>query len=590
MIARLNFGSLRLIESGKKKGRWYVKATIPSEYVKAYGDTQCTLWLGTGLRSEAQARLPKKEAAKQKQYLTKIATHDPLLVAAELLYEALFSRHNDITGRKLPVAEWYPSPITKEELVRLKHFTRDESLERTEFNRIVQSLRNEVYKVLYAEHDRQSVAEVVQDNIVWVKSTLLDTDATPDAKQKALADIDLIDDNIAMGLDIVAPRYQHWKAMGWLAKFITSLQEEGRTDQEIKFNVKALYASGALGYSFDAVNKRDKINNAFKGFEDEHGQRIGTKTRVGKRYSEAMAAWLEKQNDPNRDDLKRMKTRDEYIKSQRIFIELFGDVDLSDITSRNALDMIEHLEKQGKAQGTITKHLSGMRAPLARAIELSWIEEDPTLGVKVKKRGKPAKKTHNWERSDLQRFLCQKLPVNLRLLYQILICTGFRLEEAAALEWRDIKVDDNGINFFDLRDLNKKLKTEHAMRLVPMHKELLPLIEAYALAEGREGRLFHYKKDKDGKCNKEAVKHIAPYLKTARMEDGVLVKHLKTHGLRGTFTSLCANNGMADSMRRFLGGWRQVGEDTHYLEPNLASQNEILQRIDFSFITTRSEA
>ncbi len=43
MIARLNFGSLRLIESGKKKGRWYVKATIPSEYVKAYGDTQCTL-------------------------------------------------------------------------------------------------------------------------------------------------------------------------------------------------------------------------------------------------------------------------------------------------------------------------------------------------------------------------------------------------------------------------------------------------------------------------------------------------------------------------------------------------------------------
>ena len=146
-------------------------------------------------------------------------------------------------------------------------------------------------------------------------------------------------------------------------------------------------------------------------------------------------------------------------------------------------------------------------------------------------------------------------------------------------------IGENGIKFFDLRDLNKKLKTEHAMRKVPMYKELLPLIEAYALAEGREGRLFNYKKDKDGKCNKAVVRQIGPYLKTARMEDGVLVKHLKTHGLRGNFTSLCANNGMADSMRRFLGGWRQLGEDKHYLEADLASQNGILQQINFSFIT-----
>jgi len=57
---------------------------------------------------------------------------------AELLSEALFSRHIDITGKKLPVVEWYSAPITKEELERLRHFTRDESLERTEFNRIVQ--------------------------------------------------------------------------------------------------------------------------------------------------------------------------------------------------------------------------------------------------------------------------------------------------------------------------------------------------------------------------------------------------------------------------------------------------------------------
>ena len=84
---------------------------------------------------------------------------------AELLSEALFSRHIDITGKKLPVVEWYSAPITKEELERLRHFTLDESLERTEFNRIVQSLRNEVYKVLHAEHGSHSLAEVVEANI-----------------------------------------------------------------------------------------------------------------------------------------------------------------------------------------------------------------------------------------------------------------------------------------------------------------------------------------------------------------------------------------------------------------------------------------
>jgi integrase len=171
------------------------------------------------------------------------------------------------------------------------------------------------------------------------------------------------------------------------------------------------------------------------------------------------------------------------------------------------------------------------------------------------------------------------------MLFQLLSATGFRLEEGAAIEWADIKLSSEGVNYFDLHALNKVLKTDNAMRNVPIHRQLMPLLNAYGEAVGRNGRLFNYSKDKDGKCAKDATKALGPYLKVARYENGTKVKHLKTHGLRGTFTSACYKVGMPDSMRRFLIGQKQKGEDPAYLEPDLDRENEMLQKIDFTHIT-----
>ena len=83
---------------------------------------------------------------------------------------------------------------------------------------------------------------------------------------------------------------------------------------------------------------------------------------------------------------------------------------------------------------------------------------------------------------------------------------------------------------------------------------------------------------------KAATKKLTPYLIAARNENGMKVKHIKTHGLRGTFTSACYKVGMPDSMRRFLIGQKQQGEDPAYLEPDLDKENEMLQKIDFTHI------
>ena len=584
MIPSLQFGNILQVKSGKKAGRWYCKAKIPAEFRDAYKDSQATAWLGSGALSDAQALLSKAKEKEQRKFLDKVAKHDPLLVAAERLYEALFSNSDDITGKKLPVSEWHAAPLNKEELVKLKKFTRDASTERTEFNRIVQTLRNEVFKVLHAEYDDNLAAKVSDASYSAAKGIMLDMDASTGSKEKAIDTLDAVVANANIGLELSAPRYANWRPLGWLANFKAQLLNEGHTEKQVQSIISSMYTSGFPQSTYDAINKRDHINDAYKEFNDKHDQKLGTKIVTGKSYSDAMSEWALRQDNPELG-VKRLKTRGEYTNSQNIFVKVFGNLDVSEITKAHGTQFIEYLEREKKAaNGTITKHLSGVRAPLARAVQLNWIADDPLFGLKVAKRGTAKKKTETWNVADIERLLKQKLPIDIRLLFQILICTGFRLEEGAALEWKDIKVSPSGVHFFDLFDINKKLKTEHAQRHVPIHHQLYPFLTEYGAGKDKEGQLFSFKRDKDGKCVKAATKALDPYIKAARFDNGVFVKQLKTHGLRGTFTTACYSAGLTDSMRRFLGGWRQLGDDKTYLHPDLDAENEMLQKINFDHI------
>jgi len=582
MLEPLEFNAPYALSKGKKAGRWIAKATIPLEHRDKFNDKQITISLGSGSEADAISGLPKKVAAAQRKYRDAIAEHDPLLEAAGRLYDALFATY-EAGGKRLPVAEWWPSPITKEELLKLRHYTSVASTEKTEFNRIVQSLRDEVYKLLHAEYDSSS-HETVPDGLSYVRAEMLKTDASVKDKDHMVEIIETVQSNMDIGIETSAPRYQYWQAQGYLAAMKEPLREQGKTDAEIKEHIKLLYNSGMPQFTYEALNKRDIINDALKVFEDQHGLRIGNKKVVGKRYSEAMEEWLTKAQRGDGKTVKRQKTIGEYTKSQNLFLELYGDIDLSEINSSTALGVIENLEKIGAANGTITKHLSGIRAPIIRAVELAWITEDAMKGVKVSTRGKALVKTKNWDVADFKRLFAQDIPKQELMLFQLLSVTGFRLEEGAALEWTDIKISENGVYYFDLNALNKILKTDNAMRNVPIHHQLVPLLDAYGEAVGRSGRLFNYSKGQDGKCVKAATKKLTPYLIAARNENGMKVKHIKTHGLRGTFTSACYKVGMPDSMRRFLIGQKQQGEDPAYLEPDLDKENEMLQKIDFTHI------
>ena len=152
----LIFGPTNCLKSGTKAGRFYAEATIKPEYRALYnGRTQERISLGSDPNKVDSKR--KAEIAKaNKKHRNKIAAHDPLIEAAELLIEALIVEHDHV-GTKVKVEEWYPRPLTREELEGLRHYTIEESPAKTEYNRLLQTLRNETFNLLYSEHNQITI-------------------------------------------------------------------------------------------------------------------------------------------------------------------------------------------------------------------------------------------------------------------------------------------------------------------------------------------------------------------------------------------------------------------------------------------------
>ena len=142
----------------------------------------------------------------------------------------------------------------------------------------MQTLRNEVLKVLNAEYDAGLVAKVSNTSFSAAKGIMLDMDASAESKEKALDTLDAVATNADIGLELSAPRYANWRPLGWLAQLRSQLLREGHTEKQIHSIISIMYASGSPQSTYDAINKRDHINDAYKEFVDQHDQKLGTQS------------------------------------------------------------------------------------------------------------------------------------------------------------------------------------------------------------------------------------------------------------------------------------------------------------------------
>ncbi|MEJ6504776.1 MAG: phage integrase SAM-like domain-containing protein, partial [Rhodobacter sp.] len=414
----LTFGDSLRYSKGSKKGRFYADAPIPPEHRALYnGRTQERISLGSD-PNKVEVKRAIEIGKANKEHRNKIAAHDPLIDAAERLIEALVVEH-DPAGKKLKVEDWYPRPLTTEELEGLRHYTIEESPAKTEYNRLLQALRNETFNLLYSEHNQITIPVGAISN-------------------------EFEDTNLQLYLDEQSPRSVHWKPTGSFAAAKKELEAQGKTQKEIDEWFKLLYQTGLLNSTYDAWHRRDQINDAWVAFQDEHLAKTTGRAKSGKRYSDAIKSYAEQFQTGSGQIAKRNKTFDEYTSYQRYFVDFLSDLDLADITEEHGLRIVDDLERKGKSNGTIGKYFSGIRAALKRAKHDRWIKVDPFENLDLKGRGKSKVKRKNLTPAQIRQLFNLEMPEQVRMCLRLLLATGFRLEEGASLLWSDIK-DEGGI-------------------------------------------------------------------------------------------------------------------------------------------------
>jgi integrase len=166
------------------------------------------------------------------------------------------------------------------------------------------------------------------------------------------------------------------------------------------------------------------------------------------------------------------------------------------------------------------------------------------------------------------------MPEHSRKLLSILITTGMRLDEAALLDWEDIK-EEQGVVYYDLSD--KLVKNKGSQRRVPVHSSVSWVTSK--AATGKIGQMFpEFTRDKDGKAQASASKALMPLIRRITDDKAKVV-----HSLRGNFKDMMRDAGVSKEVNDFITGHASGDVAGNYGSgPSLRVRKEALDRLSFS--------
>ena len=635
MVDTLSYSEPMAYTTGTKAGRFYLNVTIPADLEHLYPDKrkgkyriQFQLSLGTRDKAQAWRNRDTKIKESNQDLADRLQEHDPLVQSAKELYQSLYAKYQ-ANGKLKQRTDWYKAPINYEALDLLTASNDDKGM----FSSLVNKLEAEITKFIdigYGTNRSFDLTELQNsiESIVSDKDTAeflfheaqlqIDEESKPhyhkwsqvaSVERMLDANPNLIDNAVKQEANLTSKEVELEKqrqkeialdsAVHASAKIedvknkieeIDSIENIQRHVPEDSAKSRAMLMSfwgKTIGITKDDIKRYYQINNAIRDFRTEVEARSVGRSRSGKRLSDAINA-IESQFKNGTSSIKSEKTFGEYMKFYKEFKDFIKyDMDLSDITEDTAKKFLIHLEDNKKlASETIKKYFSGFTKLWQRAKQLGWIEQYPyeRKDLELTKRGKEKVSYDQFDYQQLIDLFNSDLPKQERLFFQILACTGFRVEEAGALMWSDIVFDaETRVLHFNLERPNMVLKTAWAKRKVPVPEILKPYLANYLEeAEDKKGRLFNYLIYQDGKCSKHASKIANPYIWKIR-KDGQT--KLVCHSFRGTFTTKCGEADMNDSGRRYIGGWRQLGDDASYLKySNLKYTKSIIDKLNLRFI------
>ena len=307
------------------------------------------------------------------------------------------------------------------------------------------------------------------------------------------------------------------------------------------------------------------------------------------------------------NQVKREKTRDDYVGTCAKFLAWAGDVSLDNFEGHegrqlaatfademNSPNSMIVQRKRGKtvAAGTINRMFAAIRGVLRYAYNQGYTEHrlwDDTQSI-VTAKGAKRIKPRPFEPEEERALMASPMPPRDRLLLQFVITTGARLDEIALLTWDQIKeAEVNGEQcwYFVLKEDISPVKREASERVVPIHPTMMKCLKPYwkntpFKCKKEKNRLFDYSKGKDGKttaASKAGMRQIRKLFSDER---------LVNHSFRYSYVSRTEKieYAMSPRMANYIQGFaleksERAGYSTGYLVEQLYPA---IKLIDFDFI------
>ncbi|SMX23644.1 DUF6538 domain-containing protein [Boseongicola aestuarii] len=247
--------------------------------------------------------------------------------------------------------------------------------------------------------------------------------------------------------------------------------------------------------------------------------------------------WLESDPYPSR------KTRKEAETAIEEFIRDNGNLTVGKLSAQTGYDWAEELGKD-KGNKTLRKKIGYVSGALSWGERKGLVQSNPFFGLKLSLYGKKTQSYLPLTSKELRELFAQDMPDNRRLLLEILATTGMRLDEAALLNWEDVKEED-GVVYFDLTDHDKPIKTIGSRRKVPVPETLKA-----KLPTGKTGQMFpEHKRNSDGKAQGPASRALMPYIRSVTKD-----RRKTLHSLRGTLKDKLRDADVSKETNDFITG------------------------------------
>ena len=135
----------------------------------------------------------------------------------------------------------------------------------------------------------------------------------------------------------------------------------------------------------------------------------------------------------------RLKTRDAAHRQIQRFVDMVGNLKLSQVEKSHAYDYAQALDAAGYAHKTIRSSVSAVSTLLEWCERTRLLKLSPFVNLKLAGYGAAAKGYRPFEKHELHQLFQQDMGEQERVLLSLLITTGMRLDEAALLTWERIK-------------------------------------------------------------------------------------------------------------------------------------------------------